>query len=200
MESHHLEPEAAGRVRQFIRLLISYNDFKHAAQIASYILDEKLHEAEGSRVVLEALNCAMIVAYCRPFSGSDRKTRPKVPDLPARFLGVLNETQLKVHHVAMTDRNTVLAHSDSAAWDLRPVVLALKEHRVLVPWSTDTRAPLTRDATQTLRTAATKLMEAVFQERGELESTLTEYFETVDVEDFARAEPYPVAPEGNDCP
>jgi hypothetical protein len=80
----NLSPEIRGKLRQFYRLLLSYGDFKQAHYISSYILDEKLHNSEDVRL-LEALNCAMIIAYCRPFSGNEQSDI-KILYLPASFL------------------------------------------------------------------------------------------------------------------
>jgi hypothetical protein len=180
-----LDPETKGRIRQFCRLLISYNDFKHAIDVAAYILDENLHERKRgeSRMLLEALNCAMIVSYCRPFSGSDKKTAEKVPDLPGKFLRVLNTQEREVHETAMKDRNTLLAHSDSQAWDVRPTILDTGASKILLPLSDDTRAPFTREATTTLKSAAYKLQEAVFAERMNWEPKLVEHFEVIRFDD-----------------
>ncbi len=80
-----LSPEIKGKLRQFYRTLLSYQDFKQAHYVASYIIDQKLHESKDRRL-LEALNCAMIVSYCRPFSGSDRGIETKIPKIPESFL------------------------------------------------------------------------------------------------------------------
>jgi hypothetical protein len=77
-----LSPETEGTLRLFNRLLISYRDLQHADQLAEYILSENLHRRGTAepRLLLEALSCAMVIAYCRSFSGN----RPT--DLPATFL------------------------------------------------------------------------------------------------------------------
>ncbi len=41
-----LDLKTRGKILQFIRLLISYNDFKHAGDIAIYILQKKLHNRD----------------------------------------------------------------------------------------------------------------------------------------------------------
>src|SRR2546427_282783 len=74
----------------------------------------------GARFLLQGLNCAMIVAYCRPFSGNDRGAAVKIPDLPARFLRILTEEERWLHGVVMEDRDSRLAHSDSEAWEMEP--------------------------------------------------------------------------------
>jgi hypothetical protein len=52
-------------------------------------MTERLHQkyAEEGYVILEALNCSMIVAYCRPFSGNDAGAKRKFTTFPAVFYG-----------------------------------------------------------------------------------------------------------------
>jgi hypothetical protein len=90
-----LTKELEGKMRQYKRVLLSYADFKHAKLASSYVLDAELHKnyPETSHVLLEALNCSMILAYCRPFSGNNGP----VPDLPGRLLRVLSPEELVIH-------------------------------------------------------------------------------------------------------
>jgi hypothetical protein len=113
-------PEIDGKMRQYKRVLLSYADFKHAKLASAYILDCELHAnyPKSSYVIREALNCSMIVAYCRPFSGNGGS----VPDLPSRLLRVLTPDERAIHDVIMQDRNKVLAHSDDDALQVEPVV------------------------------------------------------------------------------
>src|SRR5207249_10924551 len=81
---------------------MSYIDFQQAHNIAHLILRDRLHErlrdpGPGDRFLIQGLNCAMIVAYCRPFSGNDRRAAVKIPDLPTRFLRVLTEEERWLH-------------------------------------------------------------------------------------------------------
>ena len=113
-------PEIDGKMRQYKRVLLSYADFKHAKLASAYILDCELHAnyPKSSYVIREALNCSMIVAYCRPFSGNGGS----VPDLPSRLLRVLTPDERAIHDVIMQDRNKLLAHSDDDALQVEPVV------------------------------------------------------------------------------
>lgn len=177
-----LPPQIAGKLRQFKRLLMSYGDFKHARLAAEYILKEKLHAKypDESYVTLPALNCSMIVAYCRPFSGNDARTVPKIPDLPKRFLKVLNKKERYVHEGVMYDRDKLLAHSDSAARDPEAVLLRLKGGLELVaPLSNWGLAPLKPHATAIFRSAAQKLLEAVIYARRDMEPELIPYLRVV---------------------
>src|SRR5712692_3478307 len=113
--SQTIPRDITAKLRQFKRLVMSYGDFKHARLAADYILQEELHARypDQSYVTLPALNCSMIIAYCRPFSGNDARTAFKVPDLPRRLLTLLNEEERRIHSTVLRDRNKVLAHSDS---------------------------------------------------------------------------------------
>lgn len=125
---------------------------------------------------MEALNAAMVVAYSRPFSGNDRHTRPQGPRSAAAFLARLNDAERLLHEAALSDRNTVVAHSDAEARNYQPVVVAAGENRILLPWSSYTRAPLTREGVATLASACQKLMDAVLAERMVWEPQMIKYF------------------------
>jgi hypothetical protein len=180
-----LSPETRGKLRNFYRVLLSYGDFKQAQYIASYILDEKLHDREDRRL-LEALNCAMIVAYCRPFSGNDRAIDAKIPDLSVSFLRDLSEAEREIHEVVLRDRNTVVAHSDSIAHDLHPKVLVISGERILMPWKADTRAPLTRDATEIFLALVSRMRDKLWLERMRLEPELLDYFDHMPIEQILK--------------
>jgi hypothetical protein len=177
-------PEIQGKLRHFSRVLMSYIDFQQAGSIA-HLMDgeyERLIKPEpGNRFFLQALNCAMILAYCRPFSGNDRGAAVRIPGLPTRFLRVLTEDERVLHEVVMKDRDERLAHSDSAAWEMEPVVLRLRNGReVMIPLHHSVHAPLTREATQRLRDMAGKLQEECFGERRRLEPELRPHFRVVE--------------------
>lgn len=94
------------KVRLLRRILVSYNDFKQAVDISGHILKAKFHRdfPEKDRHVLQALNCAMIIAYARPFSGN-RGSKTMLPALPERFLTGFAPDEWVLHKVVMKDRN-----------------------------------------------------------------------------------------------
>jgi hypothetical protein len=161
------------QVRLLRRILVSYNDFKQAAHISNYILAAKLHDSYPGedRHVLQGLNCAMIVAYARPFSGNKGSTT-MLPVLPPRFLKGFSSEERALHRVVMRDRNEVLAHPDSTAWNLRLSVVESPGRAMLVPVRHDTTAPLDEKHTRMFNRMANKLMEAVVAERMVLEKKL----------------------------
>lgn len=167
-------------MRQFKRILLSYADFKHAKLASAYILDFELHKSrpETGNLVLEALNCSMIVAYCRPFCGNSGV----VPDLPARILRALNQQERAIHEVVMWDRNTVLAHSDDDELRVEPVLWHVAGRDMVLPIKNWGLAPLTREATVVFRSAAEKLLVATMDQRLRLEPELKPYLRVADPE------------------
>ena len=175
--------EQEAKVRLFRRIFVSYNDFKQAAHISSYILTEKLHDTypKKNRHLLQALNCAMIVAYARPFSGN-KGSETMLPGLPQRFLNSFSPEECDLHKVVIKDRNEVLAHSDSAAWNLRLSVIRSPGRAMLAPLHHSTTAPLKEEPTRLFSGMALKLMEAVFAERQVLEKELVDALPTLSLE------------------
>jgi hypothetical protein len=176
---------------------MSYIDFQQASNIAHVILRDRLHErlldpGPGDRFLLQGLNCAMIVAYCRPFSGNDRGAAVKIPDLPGRFLRILTEKERGLHGIVMADRDSRLAHSDSEAWEMEPVVYRSEDgYETLMPMHHSVHAPLDREATECFRGMADKLREACFAERRRLESELRPYFRVLDSAELQQEIPPP---------
>jgi hypothetical protein len=172
------------KIQLFRRILVSYNDFEHAGQVSTHILSAKLHQGYPSenRHILQALNCAMIVAYVRPFSGN-RGSDVMLPGLPKRFLLGFSGDELSLHQVVMKDRNQLLAHSDSTAWNLRLSVVRSPRRNMLVPLHRDTRAPLDEKHTRIFDGMAHKLREAVYKERRILEKELVDALPTLSLED-----------------
>jgi hypothetical protein len=173
-----------GKLRQYKRVLLSYADFKHAKLASSYILDSQLHEKyrEEGYLILEALNCSMIIAYCRPFSGNASRAPGSVPDLPSRLLRGLNPEERAIHDVVMQDRNKVLAHSDDEALQVEPVIWQVAGRDMVLPIRNWGLAPLTKEATIIFRSAAEKLFIATIEERQRLEPELIPYLRVANPE------------------
>jgi hypothetical protein len=190
---------AVAKLKLLNRLLMSYIDFHHSSRIASYILDHRLQEKvarlHGRRryrikLLWEALNAAMIVAYCRPFSGNDRGRTDTLRELPRRFLEVLSPEELEIHREALEDRNQLIAHADSSAWNMRLTLLAVEQSKpVLLPLHSYAHAPLVHDAVVHLQSACTKLMDRILEERRTLEREVGEFLPTVAIEVVEDEEP-----------
>ena len=121
----------------------------------------------------------MIISYARPFSGNTG-AETMLPGLPERFLGGFSSEERDLHEVVMKDRNEVLAHSDSAAWNLRLSVMRSPGHSMLAPLHHDTTAPLKEEPTRMFNGMAIKLMEAAFAERLVLEKELIDVLPTLE--------------------
>ena len=195
-----MNTELDNKYKQYIRLLISYNDFKQAADIAHVIQEEKylekrktLRGADGQkvRIIWEGLNCAMIVAYCRPFSGNDKKEDNKIPDLPKNILKCLTKEEKEIHNVVFEERDKIMAHSDSGAWRMNPFYLKLgdKGTKIVIPKSDDVRAPLLPGPVMIINGICRKLMDEIFQLRLALENEIGDYLPTqvltdIEIEDL----------------
>jgi hypothetical protein len=179
--------EMKGQMRQYKRLLLCYADFKHAIQAADYILGNSLHDKhpQESGLLLPAINCSMIIAYARPFSGNGGRGEGIVPDLPGRYLRLLNEKERNVHETVLWDRNKFLAHSDAEAAELEPVRFQINEAiDMVVPVVAWRMAPLEIEPTRALLSASRKLFEATLSDREPLEKLLLPYFRVAGVYDL----------------
>jgi len=179
MSDEEVPPEIAGKYLQFVRVLMSYVDFQQAGGIASCILESNLLERyPKDRFHLQGLNSGMIVAYWRPFSNT-RRGEEAVPPLRARILRVLSREERDLHGVIREDRNTVVAHSNSEAWNPRPHYIILNGKKVLFPLFSAPHAPLLRSAVEMFTGMCNKLLEACFAERERLERELAPYLPVV---------------------
>ncbi len=177
-----LSPKVNGQMRQYKRILLSYADFKHARMISAYILASQFYEQghpEGY-TLHEALNCSMILAYCRPFSGNKASTDTGIPNLPNRVLKVLNIDERSMHDSVMHDRNKVLAHSDDEVLQVEPVILRIPGcDDIVMPVKSWGLAPLIKEATLIFHSAVVKLEAAMMEERMSLEIELKPHFRIV---------------------
>jgi hypothetical protein len=81
-----------------------------------------------------------------------------------------------------------LAHSDSFAAKLQPEVWRIEDRKILVPWKNDTRAPLTKEATETFLSLLTRMRDRVMSERMRLEPELKDYFNEIPMEQVLEGE------------
>lgn len=179
MSDQEIPLEIAGKHLQFVRVLMSYVDFQQAGGIATCILESNLLERyPKDRFHLQGLSSGMIVAYWRPFSNT-RRGEKAVPPLRGRILRVLSREERDLHEVIREDRNSVVAHSDSEAWNPRPHYMILNGKKVLVPLFSAPHAHLLRPAIEMLSGMCNKLREACFEERERLEHELAPYLPVV---------------------
>lgn len=165
-----LDNQTYGKFKLFNRILISYNDFKQAHEIASLLIEGKLYDKypEENRCLVIALNMAAIIAYSRPFL--DSKGELAHNRLPGKVLKILSEEEKEVHETVLKDRNTMMAHSDADANLSIPCVMKISNHSILVPQNASPYAtPLVADAMLKLCDMSYKLQEYCFKLRQEME-------------------------------
>lgn len=175
--------EIEGKRKQLIRLLISFNDFKNAYDIANLIIEENYQErvensdseeSQKNKRIWESLNSAMVIGYNRPISSNDKTNKNPIPDLPNGVFKVLNEHEKSIHQSLIDYRNKLIAHSDSEAIDMELYYMKIGETnlKILVPLQNHTRAPFLIDIVKIIKGMCKKLMEEIFKRRNILEKEL----------------------------
>lgn len=169
--------------RLFNRLLLSYNDFKQAHEIATMLLENDHYEKyPENRSLVHALNLAVIVAYSRPFKVSRGQLALKT--LPGDVLSGFDEEQMKIHQQVLSDRDTMMAHSDADANNVIPQVLDLGHRKMLLPTNASPyETPLLPEAMKKLSAMAYELQERVFEMRMEIEPRIIDKLPLARVQD-----------------
>jgi hypothetical protein len=184
-----LSDEQFCKLRLFNRILISYNDFKQAHEIASLLLDRDLYRnypRENQQLVI-ALNMATVVAYSRPFLNSGSELAHN--RLPGRVLRDFTSEEVKLHEVVLNDRNTMMAHSDADENVSIPVVVETDGGPIVIPKNASAYAtPLLPEAMQLLGTMALKLREKCFALRQEMEADVISFLPRIQPEGADEAE------------
>lgn len=181
--SEHIEIDVDEEdFRLFNRLLLSYNDFKQAHEVASELLENGYYDDyPHNRTLVHALNLTVIIAYSRPFTVSRGQLALK--SLPEQVLCKFDQEQMEIHHQVLCDRDTMLAHSDADANNALPQVVDLGHKKILVPLNASPYAtPLLREAMETLAVMSYCLHEKVFEMRMEIESRIIDKLPVARVE------------------
>ncbi|WP_166426088.1 hypothetical protein [Paraglaciecola sp. 20A4] len=172
-----------GEIRQFKRISMSFADFKDALEMSKYIIDRDLHsDFESNKLIISSLNCSMIISYCRPFSGNDSRNLIKIPDLSLKSLKVLSPIERKMHDYIMQSRNTLLAHSDSQAVDLKFVINEFGSTKMLQPIRNWSLAPLELEDLKIFHQMASKLLSYVAIERANIEPKIIPILREIDMD------------------
>lgn len=169
--------------RLFNRLLLSYNDFKQAHEVASELLKNGYYDDyPHNRTLVHSLNLTVIVAYSRPFKVSRGQLALK--SLPERVLSEFDHEQMEIHQQVLCDRDTMMAHSDADANNVLPQVLDLEGKKILIPMNASPYAtPLLREAMEKLAAMAYCLQEKVFEMRMEIEPRIIDKLPVTRIED-----------------
>lgn len=168
-----LTDEQFKKLRLFNRILISYNDFKQAHEIASLLIDGNLYRnyPKENRHLVIALNMGAIVAYTRPFLDSRGKLAHN--RLPGQVLSQLTAEEMVLHETILKDRSTMMVHSDADVNLSIPLVVETGHGPIVLPKNASAyETILLPDSMRLLSTMAVKLREHCFALRQELEPDL----------------------------
>ncbi|END3386027.1 hypothetical protein ABL118_004683 [Vibrio alginolyticus] len=162
-----------GLLRQFKRIAISFADFKEAHDIVSHIKKSNLYsDIDNNFLVLSALTNAMIISYCKPFSGNDSRNKSKVPDLKNSALKVLSSEELSLHKFLIQRRNQLIAHSDSQAIDIKFVIHSFGETQMLQPVRNRSSVCLNLEQLEVFESMSLKLLSYVANLRNDMEPSI----------------------------
>ncbi len=168
-----LSDESYGKLKLFSRILIAYNDFKQAHEIASLLVEGDFYEnyPEENRQLVIALNMAAIVAYSRPFL--DSRGELAHSRLPGKVLRILSVKEREVHETVLVDRNTAMAHSDADANLAIPIVMELENGKIIIPKNASAHEKiLLPEAMELLCGMSYKLQEFCFELRQNMEAEM----------------------------
>tara|TARA_R110002050_G_scaffold60823_2_gene134772 strand:+ start:624 stop:1220 length:597 start_codon:yes stop_codon:yes gene_type:complete len=170
-----------GKKNQFYRLLISFNDFKEASDIARIIFDKNNLDLEINTekrkidiLTKEALSSALIVAYSRPFSGNDKNS---IPDLNKNVIKILNTNEKELHNSLIKLRNKAIAHSDSDIIDIKPYYMSVNNKKLdlLIPLRNKTRLTFSNEMLLNIEMICSKLLGEIDKRRRILEKELENF-------------------------
>ena len=173
-----------GILRQFKRIAISFSDFEEAHNIVSYINRNDIYsDINKNFLVLSVLTNAMIISYCRPFSGNDSRNNVKVPDLKSSALKILSPDELSFHNFLMQRRNQLIAHSDSQAIDIKFVIHTYEQHKMIQPVRNRSSIALNHEQLKMFKNLSQKLLSYVANLRKEMEPEVLPLLTEEDIEE-----------------
>lgn len=174
-----------GLLRQFKRVAISFADFKEAHDIVRYIKSNELYaDFDSNFLVLSALTNAMIISYCKPFSGNDSRNKIKVPDLANSALKALSADELCFHKFLMQLRNQLIAHSDSQAIDMKFVIHSYREFQMLQPIRNRSSVCLSIEQLDIFESMSLKLLSYVATLRNDMEPNIIPLLTEAHIEEW----------------
>lgn len=136
-------------LRFYIRLTLSYGDFKHAYRASQHLLaqHETFAKESGDDLILRALYSSLVVAYARPFNSSGSSRYGRIPPLEKELHATLSAEELEVHRYLLHCRNRLIAHTDANAADPDVFVATDLPKEMVIPMRNDTLAPFTAEFT-----------------------------------------------------
>ncbi|HEV8714309.1 MAG TPA: hypothetical protein VGX03_15965 [Candidatus Binatia bacterium] len=157
-------------VRLLKRVVISEEDMEWARKVVDRLLESDLDDLDRY-----AYETALVVIYCRPFSGNERKTSDKIGDLPDKSRKTFNDLERKVHdRVLKNYRNKLFAHSDSDAHGVTIGIHEVGGAKLAVPTKWAYKPMLSQADLQTLKKCIEKVSEYLLEEHWRIQSFLPE--------------------------
>ncbi|UXZ55810.1 hypothetical protein LOS15_07270 [Halomonas sp. 7T] len=157
------------------RLVLSEYDIIEAKDICHYILKNGLWNEDGThekRLLGRSLQSAMVMAYCRPFSGNS-KTEHTLPHPNVDIDKKLSVEQHGLHLDLKRLRHKVFAHTDAEVRDLEVDVASLEGRPSIVTMSIVHEAMFSQKEYILIKSLFDVVEDLFATELKRIESTLT---------------------------
>lgn len=157
-------------VRLLKRIVISEEDMEGARKVVNRLLERALDDLDHY-----AYETALVVIYCRPFSGNESKTSDKIGDLPSKSRKAFDDLERKVHRRVLKDyRNRIFAHSDSDAHGVTIGIHKIEGTKFAIPTKWAYKPMLSQADLGTLKKCIEKILEYLREEHLRIQSLLPE--------------------------
>jgi hypothetical protein len=155
------------------RLHITQEDLAQASRFGRLILSldsDTEKEDQNSRLIRQALDIALVVSYCRPFTLFRSKEGKRESRLPESLLAVLSNEERSIHESLLNQRNQEYAHSDASQIEVRYYSWPLG----ILPISRNRFVPMPRPTVEQVVIMSDKLYLKLVEELNILEASHTE--------------------------
>lgn len=158
-------------LRLYLRLLMSYSDFKHAYRGTQRLIAEYDSGAykSGDDFLLRAIYSSIVVSYSRPFNSAGTSRVGRIPALDKELLPIYSTEEVEVHEYVLYCRNKLIAHTDAEVVDPEAFVATDMPRDMVIPQTNDALAPFTREYTLKVRDMSEKAYHWSVEERMRLE-------------------------------
>jgi hypothetical protein len=166
-------------LRLYIRLTLSYGDFKHAYRASQYLSaqHEVFAREGGDDLLLRALYSSLVVSYARPFNSTGASRYGRIPALCRELHAEFTGDDLEVHEYILYCRNKLIAHTDAEVADPDVYVATDLPRNFVVPERNDALAPFSADFTAKVLRLTEKAYHWSVTERHRLEPEILHLLE-----------------------
>ena len=156
---------------QFIRVLMSQEDWQMAVDLADILLGRDAPITKTDKQTEYGLQIAMVVSYCRPFKPGGRN----FPKLPEEFQVSMSTTEKTLHDRLEQIRDQIMAHSDLGPRDFQHDIPKAGSWAPVFTVANNVHTPLTKDEVQQVRDLARRMDQIGARQHVDLQAQLVSH-------------------------